>query len=230
MASVVFEPPGRGTVPFGRPMRDAHFLFDPRNTNVNHGSFGAFPRSVRDALRSFQDALEANPDAFLRYEFPPLLDKSRETIAKMVKVDADELVLIPNATSGVNTVLRNLKYKVGDKILYFSTLYGACEKTIDHIAETTAAEIIRLELRYPVSDEELLAKFRAAVATDGSVRVAIFDTITSLPGTRMPFEGLVDLCRKMGVLSLVDGAHGIGHLPLDLGKLDADFFVSNCHK
>ncbi len=42
---------------------------------------------------------------------------------------------------------------------------------------------------------------------------------------RVPFERLVEECRNYGILSLVDGAHGIGHVPLDLGKLDADFFV-----
>jgi selenocysteine lyase/cysteine desulfurase len=220
-------------ITFGRPMRQAHWLFEPFNTNLNHGSFGAFPRPVRDALRHYQDLMEANPDAFLRYDLPRLVDISRAAIASYVHVPLNELVIIPNATTGVNTVLRNLKYEQGDRILYFSTLYGACEKTLEHLVEMyPGLDSVRVELRYPLSDDALIAQFRAAVEGEkgGRVKVAVFDTVTSLPGVRMPFERLVEECRNCGVLSLVDGAHGIGHLPLDLGRLDADFFVSNCHK
>jgi selenocysteine lyase/cysteine desulfurase len=67
-------------------------------------------------------------------------------------------------------------------------------------------------------------------AAGGKVKVAVFDTVVSMPGVRMPFERLVKACKKKGVLSLVDGAHGIGHVELNLKELDADFFVSNCHK
>jgi selenocysteine lyase/cysteine desulfurase len=220
-------------VAFGRSMREAHWLFEPSNTNLNHGSFGAFPRAVRDALRHYQDLMEANPDAFIRYDLPRLVDISRSAIASYVHVPLDEVVLIPNASTGVNTVLRNLKYEQGDRILYFSTLYGACEKTVEHLLETNPGICgVRVELKYPISDDALIAQFRAAVEGEKErrVKVAVFDTVTSLPGVKMPFERLVEECKRYGILSLVDGAHGIGHLPLDLGKLNADFFVSNCHK
>jgi selenocysteine lyase/cysteine desulfurase len=42
------------------------------------------------------------------------------------------------------------------------------------------------------------------------VRLVMFDTVLTFPGVRMPWERLVEVCREMGVLSLIDGAHGIG--------------------
>lgn len=143
-------------------------------------------------------------------------------------------MFVPNATTGVNTVLRNLVFRPKDVIVYFATIYGACEKSVSYIRETTPAESCRIQYTYPISDDELCQLFETAlreIASSGKkAKVAIFDTIAALPGVRMPFERLTDLCRSHGVLSLIDGAHGIGHIPLDLTTLDPDFFVTNCHK
>lgn len=143
-------------------------------------------------------------------------------------------VFVPNATTAINTILRGLSYQPGDVIVYFATIYGACEKTVSYITETTHAESRKIQYTYPVADSFLCAEFERTVEQikrEGKTpRLAIFDTIVSLPGVRMPFEQLTALCRKHEVLSCIDGAHGVGHIPLDLGRLDPDFFTSNCHK
>ena len=106
---------------------------------------------------------------------------------------------------------------------------------MDYIVETTPAESEVLDLHWPISDKDLTSKFEACIksinATEGRrVRLAIFDTITSNPGLRIPYERLTEICRKHEVLSLVDAAHGIGHISLNLTVLDPDFFMSNVHK
>ncbi|KAK6002236.1 hypothetical protein QM012_001874 [Aureobasidium pullulans] len=219
----------------GSELLKRQFLFDPGYKNLNHGSFGTFPRVVRDALRQSQDDCEARPDSWIRYTYPKALDVSREAVAKLVNAPVDTCVFVPNATTGVNTVLRSLVYAEGDVILYFATIYGACEKTVTYITETTPAESVKIDDHvYPVSDDALCDAFEKAVArvkaSGKQPKVAIFDSIVSLPGVRVPFERLVSACRSHGILSLVDGAHGVGQIPLDLEQLDPDFFVSNCHK
>lgn len=94
-----------------------------------------------------------------------------------------------------------------------------------------------LDFGWPIEDDDLVDQFEAAISRINTedngkrrVRLAIVDTITSQPGLRIPYEKLTAKCREHDVLSLVDGAHGVGQIPLDLSTLDADFFTTNLHK
>lgn len=228
--------------PFGHLMRRKHFpCFDKAYIPLNHGSFGAFPAIVRDRQRELQDQTEARVDYFLRYAFPRLLDQARVAVAPLLGVATDEVVLLPNVTTGINTVLRSLVFAEGDVILHFSTDYDANFKTIDYVCESTPAEQVLVEIEYPIEDDEIVRRFRDMVGMvnnrDGSssqkkrVKIALFDTVIAFPGVRMPWEALVKACKELGVLSLIDGAHGIGHIDLtSLGEVGPDFFTSNCYK
>lgn len=210
-------------------------MLAPTYTPLNHGSYGTYPKPVRKRLHECQALSEARPDNFQRFDFPIMLDRSRVAMASFLNVPVDEVVFVPNATTAINTVLQNLRFKKGEVILHLSTLYGSVAKMIEYINETRGVESVNVAVEYPINDDELVTKFQTAInrVKWGSwrrVRVAIFDTISSLPGVRVPWERLVEVCRKEGVLSLVDGAHGVGQIDLGLSKVQPDFFTSNCHK
>ncbi len=219
----------------GSHLRTHAFSFDPAYRPLNHGSYGAFPKVVRAKQRQIQDQTEGRSDPFIRFTIPKLLRGSREAVAPRLSASMEEVVFMPNATTGVKTVLRNLKYEDGDIILYLSTAYGACEKTIMHVCETTAAQSLKIDVKFPIEDDAFVSTFRETVqrltVQQKRVRIAMFDTVATFPGVCLPWKGLTVACRELGVLSLIDGAHGIGHIDLTkLGELSPDFFTSNCYK
>lgn len=178
------------------------------------------------------------PDQFIRYEEPSFLNESREAVAKLLNASTENCVLVQNATTGVNTILRCILWNADckDEIIYFNTIYGACGKTIDYIVDSSLGRVSSREIRllYPCEDHEVVAAFKNAVGSsrkDGKrARICVFDTVSSLPAVRLPFEEITKACKEAGVQSLIDGAQGVGMIDIDLEALDPDFFVSNCHK
>ncbi|KAK3334172.1 aminotransferase family protein-like protein [Cercophora scortea] len=222
------------TTPFGRPMRSL-FPFAPTYTPLNHGSYGTVPLAILSHRERLLREYESRECIFKQFTLPKLLAESRAAVAPLLGAATDEVVFVNNATTGVNTVLRNLVYERGDVIVYPTSIYPACLNTVRFLEETTAVRGVGVDVVYPVEDEEVVERFRAVVERvvrkGGRVRVAVFDTIVSGPGVRVPWERLVGVCRELGVLSLVDGAHAVGHLDMrHTGAVRPDFLVTNCHK
>ncbi|GAA5877320.1 hypothetical protein JCM1840_007196 [Sporobolomyces johnsonii] len=234
------EAEGKGEE-FGKKLRDKYWRFEEGWVNLNHGSYGAAPAPVIEAFRAIQDRGDAAPDRFIRLEYESELIALRSRLARFVDCDTDDLVLVGNATTGVNVVLRSLtgQWEKGDRILYFTTtIYGACSSTLQYIVDThphLSLSLLPVHFTYPISHADLIAKTRAAIEGaekdgGGKVRLALVDAISSMPAVVVPWEKLVQLFREKGVLSLVDAAHQIGQLPVSLRTSKPDFWVSNCHK
>jgi len=202
--------------------------------NLNHGSFGTYPKTVASKQEEFRKQAESSPDYWFRYQRTSVLDESRTALAGLLNANVDEIVLVFNATLGVNTVLRSLIWEEGDVIIYFTTAYGACQKTIGYITDTTCVQSVAILLEYPKTDEQILQDFQATIdaikASGRKPKLAMFDTISSMPAMRLPFERLTESCRRNNIFSLIDGAHSVGQIKIDLKSLQPDFYVSNCHK
>ncbi|CAO2647922.1 Nn.00g088440.m01.CDS01 [Neocucurbitaria sp. VM-36] len=196
------------------------------------------PRYVREKQLDYQNRAESRPDQYIRYEYPQALDASRAALAAHLNVPANTVVFAANATTAFNIIMRNINWATDgkDEIISFNTIYGGCNKTIEYIVDTNPGLVSSrtVTLTYPLEDSEVINLFREAVAAARAEgkrpRIAVFDVVSSQPGVRFPFETLTDVCRELDILSLVDGAQGVGMIKLDLSTLDADFFLSNCHK
>ncbi|KAF5678332.1 isopenicillin N epimerase [Fusarium heterosporum] len=234
------ELPVRGKIDvpaFGGSMKK-EFMFDPEWRNLNHGSFGTYPKVIKTKFHEYQDASEARPDPFIRYEYPKLLDESRAAVAKLLNAPVDNVVFVSNATVGVNTVYRNLKWNEDGKdvIISFSTIYEACGKVADYLVDYFDGNVTHreVELTYPIDDDEIIRRFEETVkkieAEGKRARICTFDVVSSRPGVVFPWEEMIKTCRRLNVISMVDGAQGVGMVKLDLTAADPDFFVSNCHK
>lgn len=205
------------------------FLLRPDITFLNHGSFGACPRSVFDEYQRWQRELERQPVEFLGRRFDDLMRTAREPLAAYVNCDADDLVYVPNATTGLNIAARSLPLRAGDEIVTTDHEYGALDRAWTFLCEKSGAVYKRVEIPVPVSTpKDFIERVWAAVTS--RTRVLFLSHITSPTALIFPIQELILRARECGIFSIIDGAHTVGQIPLDLRALDADVYSSNCHK
>ena len=205
------------------------FSLAPGVAFVNHGSYGAPPRSVQEEAERWRRCMEANPDRFMREVLPGALRKAAARLAKEFRTTENRMAFVENATAAANTVLRSLDFRRGDEILLNSHSYGAVRQAARYVASRTGARIVEAAIALPVhSADELVEAIRASFSR--RTRLVVLDHIASPSGLIFPIHQLAAIARRHGAKVLVDGAHGPGQLPLDIPALGVDWYLGNCHK
>ncbi|KAI5827137.1 PLP-dependent transferase [Schizophyllum commune Tattone D] len=230
---------------FGHALKE-YFALDPDYVNLNHGFYGSCPSSVMEFAFDLGRKIERNPDYFDRVAVKPMLAKIREQLADFIGVKPSEVVIVHNASHGVNTVLWNIEWAPEDTIVITTTTYYAIDAAVKFIHDKAPhPSISHFPLLHPTTKEDILRSWEAHIqalaehkrSPDGSPNanpaptgkiVAIIDTISSNPGILNPWVDMVKIAKRHGALAVVDGAHSLGQ-EVDLkGKLeeaDPDFFL-----
>jgi isopenicillin-N epimerase len=189
------------------------FLLDPEVTFLNHGSFGAAPRAVFERYQAWQRELEREPVDFIARRLNGLLAEARAELGAFVGADGDDLTFVQNATTGVNMAARALGLGPEDEVLTTNLEYGACVMTWQRLCTLVEAPVEELF-------EHVTERTRAVFVSH----------ITSETALLLPVEEIVREARSRGLTTIVDGAHAVAQVDLDLGTLGADFYSGNCHK
>ncbi|KAF4033730.1 Aminotransferase class-V [Phytophthora infestans] len=209
-------------------------------TYLNHGAFGAPTKVAIEAAARWRAQADAQPLNFNDRELFPLVVRAIKAFAGFVGVSKPEtLVLLPNASAGLHSVLASLLRGEKEKtVVLFSTRYGAVRKMLQAIEGGSGVYVHEepLALEESYDDQKVIERLQKALdavqATGRQVTLVVVDHITSNTAVTMPVKEIVQRChtRGNGIPVLVDGAHGLLNVSLNLDDIGADYYVGNCHK
>jgi isopenicillin-N epimerase len=195
---------------------------------------------VFDAYQRWQRELERQPVEFLGRRIDGLLAESRAALAGFLNVAPDDVVYFPNPTTAVNMVARSLAtgfprtgrspfLRPGDEILTTDHEYGALDRTWEYVCSSAGATYRHHPIPLPLPQpDEFVDRFWSGVT--GRTRIIFISHITSPTALIFPVAEICRRARAAGILSIVDGAHAPGQVPLDLAVVGADIYTGACHK
>jgi len=223
--------------PFGHALR-SHWTLDASVRFLNHGSYGATPRSVLAAQDRWRSRLEHEPVRFMVDELPQALGVAADRLARFVgacgagDTKGSKLAFVENATAGANAVLRSLRWHAGDRIVIANHAYPALKNAARFVADRCGAIVVEAQVPWPLTSADALVSAYTD-ALRGGARLVIVDHVFSPLAVMTPLAPVLAACRAAGAQVLVDGAHAPAQLPLvvdDVLFAGADWYVGNCHK
>lgn len=196
---------------------------------LNHGALSRCPKPVLKRQSELRLQSERQPKWFVRQRFPELIDEARKAMADFVGTSADQLVFVPNVTTGVAAIFRSWPLDKTDELLITNQTYLSCRHTVDYLAYRFGFSVNQVEVDFPVSSPDELIE----VIVDGvreTTTIALLDHVTSETGVVWPVRKIATRLTQMDVDVVIDGAHAPGMVPLDIAELDSAFYVGSCHK
>lgn len=207
----------------------AQFLLDPEVIFLNHGSFGATPRPVFEVYQAWQRRLERQPVKFLDRELPDYLAIARQALGTYINAGRDDVVYVPNATFALNVVARSLELGPDDEVLTTDHEYGACANVWRFLSRKQGFSYKQQAISFPVeSNGAIIDQFWQGVTSH--TKVIFLSHITSSTALWLPVEEIVRLAKQKGLITVIDGAHAPGQIPIDVEAIGADFYFGNAHK
>jgi len=204
-------------------------MLNPDITYLNHGSFGACPKPIFDELIHWQKQLEFEPTKHLAYDIFSLLEKSRKSLSDFIGCHMDDVILSPNPSTALNTVIKSLDLNSDDEILTTNHEYGALDKTWNFICKKTGAKYIQQKIELPlISKTYFIEEFKKGI-TD-KTKVIFLSHITSSTALIFPVKEICKIAKEKNILCIIDGAHAPGHINLNIKDINPDVYVGACHK
>lgn len=204
---------------------------DPSIVFLNHGSFGATPKSILATQARWRSTMEEDPVYFNMEILPQMIRNSAERLATFLHTSAEQLVFVDNATTGVNAVLRSLLpvLRPSDEIVTTSHVYGAVWQTLQYLRDSTGVRLVTAEVPFPIShNDEVINAVKSALTP--ATKLVVVDHITSPTGILFPIEEIIRICQENEIYTLIDGAHAPGNVPINLDELQPSWYTGNCHK
>ncbi|HET6744422.1 MAG TPA: aminotransferase class V-fold PLP-dependent enzyme [Candidatus Limnocylindria bacterium] len=206
-----------------------HWALDPRVDFLTHGTYGAAPRVVLEAQQAWRARLEEEPVRFMAEAYEPALDAARHSLGAFIGANPEDLAFLPNATAGVNTVLRSLRFEPGDELITIDHAYNAVRNAMAYVAQRDGARVVVAEVPFPITAAKEVPQAVLAAVTDRT-RLVVLDHVTSATALVLPVATLIADLAERGIDTLIDGAHAPGMLDLDVAALGATYYTGNLHK
>jgi selenocysteine lyase/cysteine desulfurase len=196
--------------------------------NLNNAGVCPTPRGVLDVLKSAWDASNPLPaHALLRVQEKKVEDV-RRALAAFLACDPESLAITRNASESMATFALGRPLAAGDEVVVTDHNYPRVLQTWAQRARRDGIVVKTVSPTSDASDDALFDLVFSAVGP--KTKVLEICHVTNVLGRVWPVARIVAEARRRGIDVLVDGAHGLHHVPTRISDLGATHYAASLHK
>jgi isopenicillin-N epimerase len=203
------------------------FKLDRTLINLNNGFTSPMPRVSLESVGRYMDMINMLP-----VHYQGMVAGNVQTIRRRMAMefgcDPEEMALTRGASESLQIVQNGIDLKAGDEVITTEQDYPRMLTTWDQRMRRDGIKVTRLQFPVPATQDFLYDMFEKAVSP--RTRVFHFTHITNLTAQLFPVKRLSRLARSKGIVTIVDGAHALGHFPFKLSDLECDAYGVSLHK
>jgi selenocysteine lyase/cysteine desulfurase len=203
------------------------FKLDRSLINLNNGFTCPMPRVSIESVGRYMDMINMLP-----VHYQGMVAANVQTIRRRMAMefgcDPEEMALTRGASESLQIVQNGIDLKPGDEIITTEQDYPRMLTTWDQRMRRDGIKVTRLQFPVPATQDFLYNMFEKAISP--RTKVFHFTHITNLTAQLVPVKRLARLARSKGIVTIVDGAHALGHFPFKLRDLECDAYGVSLHK
>lgn len=203
------------------------FKLDRSLINLNNGFTCPSPRVVLESVFRYMEMINMLP---VHYQgmVAGNIQTIRRRMAAEFGCDPEELALTRGASEALQIVQNGIDLKAGDEVITTEQDYPRMLTTWDQRMRREGIKVTRFQFPVPTTQDDLYQRFEKAVSP--RTKVFHFTHITNLTAQLFPVQRISRLARSKGIVTIVDGAHALGHFPFKLRDLECDAYGVSLHK
>jgi isopenicillin-N epimerase len=200
--------------------------------NLEHGYFGAMAAPVQAAFEEAVRYTNEQLSPFVRGEFTRThVDILRRRVAALIRAEPHEILLTRSGTESMQVLITQYHgLSPGDTVLWSNLDYPAMRTAMRWLAQRRGVTSTQVTLRLPISDDEIIASYAQAMRQAIKPKLLLLSQVTPANGQQLPLKDIMALAREHGIDVLLDSAHALGQVDVDVQAMGIDFAGFNLHK
>ncbi len=220
--------PDQDTEAFWERIRKDYRL-KPDYINLESGYYNIIPTPILNKYTQHIQHVNYEGSYYMRTVQWDNKKKAADRLAELVNCSEKELVITRNTTESLDMIIGGYPWKKGDEALFAVQDYGAMQVHFHQMEDRYGIVCKKVSLpNHPESDEEIVSLYESQITP--KTKLLMVCHMVNVTGQILPIRKICNMAHAHNVEVMVDGAHCIGHINVDLAELDCDYYGSSLHK
>lgn len=197
--------------------------------NLNNGAVSSYANVVSDALQTHTLNINTMPSYYLLGALNNDKEQVRNAMAQWLHCDTEEIAFNRNTTEALNTIIFGLPLEPGDEIILCKYDYQHMINAWKQRAARDGVVLKYIDIDVPEDDEKVwIDKYINAISPQ--TKVLHLTMVMNWTGQVLPVQKIIAAAKKYRCKIIVDAAHALGQMPINISELQCDYLAAPAHK